>query len=185
MIMRTTCVLHIDVYIAQSFLISKLTPCSGLSIICWMGECLYSGDKEKEKLDKMRAKRILSSVRAKFWPRQYRGPTPKGMNACGCAHEPLTPLANLWGLNSRASGPHIWGSWCSFVTVTQVWKPLGTWMSPNRKSCSASLASCGAGGYRRNDSWSTIVSCVILEKQCCETLYCNHIYSLISYHVTM
>ncbi|KAK7826734.1 hypothetical protein CFP56_031965 [Quercus suber] len=64
---------------AQSFLIRRLTPCSGSKSNFIAGECLYLGDKEKEKLDTIKARRILSSAMAKCCPAQMRGPTPNGM----------------------------------------------------------------------------------------------------------
>lgn len=63
------------------------------------GECMYLGERENLKLDKIRAISILSSSMAKFCPRQTLGPTPNGIYTCGWVQAPAVPLANLSGLN--------------------------------------------------------------------------------------
>lgn len=62
-----------------TFLIMRLTPCSG-SMISWnAGECRYAGEIEKLNFDRMRDKITFNSAMAKCWPIQVLVPIPNGI----------------------------------------------------------------------------------------------------------
>lgn len=135
-------------------------PSPGSTIILKTGECLYLGDREKVNFETTSANTSFNSTMAKLRPKHKRGPKPNGTYVWGILQAPETPLANLSGLNSLASDPHILGSrWRVGISV-QVHTPLGTLMCPIWVSSRASLETNAAGGYRRKASWITIVTCI-------------------------
>lgn len=72
-----------------------------------IGAWTYDGEIAKENCWRIIAKISFDSTMAKFCPTQILGPKPNGKYEAKC----LRGSANLSGLNSFASSPHIEGSW--------------------------------------------------------------------------
>ncbi|KAI3754896.1 hypothetical protein L1987_54688 [Smallanthus sonchifolius] len=72
-------------------------------------ECWYDDESSNEKRCRIIAMAVITSALARFCPMQTRGPLENGKNML----EPLPfvaftiPCANLSGLNSITSSPHI------------------------------------------------------------------------------
>lgn len=99
----------------------------------------YFGEREKEKLDRSRARVIFGSTMAKLWPRHIRFPITNGMYKCGNLHAPAIPFTNLSELKLVGVCSPYFGSVCRARTKAQKLTPFGIYMSPSLMSLKASL----------------------------------------------